>query len=74
MCLPHAVNTQIKSEMRLEDGARGPGDWDRIFSLFARHGYKGYIAIEYEAKEDPAVAVPRLCKRLRELAQKYSAT
>jgi len=73
MCLPHAVNTQVKTEMRREDGSRGSSDWDHIFALFARHGYKGYMAIEYEAAEDPRVAVPRACQRLRELARKYSA-
>lgn len=72
MCLPHAVNTQLKAEMRREDGVRAASDWERIFALFARHGYKGYFAIEYEAKEDPATAVPRHCKRMRELARKYS--
>ena len=72
LCLPYAVNVQIKSEMRHDDGTRGPSDWNHVFQLFARYGYKGYIAIEYEAKEDPAVAVPRECKRLRELARKYS--
>ena len=73
MCLPYAVNTQVKAEMRAEDGTRGAADWDRIFAMFARHGYHGYMALEYEAKEDPSVAVPRLCKRLCELARKYSA-
>ena len=73
VCLPYAVSTHIKTEMRRDDGATGPADWDRIFSMFARHGYKGYMTIEYEAKEDPNIAVPRACKRLRELAARYSS-
>ncbi len=72
MCLPYAVNSQIKTDMRLDDGTRVRADWDRVFLMFARRGYKGYVAIEYEAKEDPAIAVPQQCKRLRELARKYS--
>ncbi len=72
MCLPHAVNCQVKTAMRRDDGSSGESDWDRIFQLFARHGYQGYMAIEYEAAEDPQTAVPRACRRLRELAAKYS--
>jgi len=73
MCLPWAVNTQVKAEMRSPDGSRGAADWDRVFAMFARHGYQGYMAIEYEAEEDSKTAVPRACRRLRQLAQKYSA-
>jgi hydroxypyruvate isomerase len=28
-------------------------------------GYRGYVALEYEAREDPFVAVPRYLKELR---------
>jgi len=31
------------------------------------------MGLEYEAAEDPAVAVPRHLRRLKELALKYSA-
>lgn len=73
MCLPYAVTTHLKTHMRLDDGTSVPADWDRIFALYARHGYKGYMALEYEGKEEPKIAVPRELKRLRELALKYSA-
>jgi hypothetical protein len=46
---------------------------DGIVRMLAKAGYKGYLALEYEAREDPAMAVPRLLKQLRELASKYSA-
>jgi len=72
MLAPLAVNTQVKAEMRGEGGTRGPGDWERLLALLARTGYKGYLSLEYEAKEPPETAVPRLCRRLRELAGKYS--
>ncbi|HYM10396.1 MAG TPA: sugar phosphate isomerase/epimerase family protein [Bryobacterales bacterium] len=72
-CLPYAVTTHLKTHMRLDDGTSVPADWDRIFALYARHGYKGYMALEYEGKEEPKVAVPRELKRLRGLALKYSA-
>jgi sugar phosphate isomerase/epimerase len=71
MCLPYAVNAQFKAEIG-EGGRRQPSDWNRIVALFAKAGYKGYLALEYEAAEDPATAVPRLMAQLRALARKYS--
>lgn len=73
MCLPYAVNAQVKSQIRDETGRAVESDWDRIFAMFARAGYRGYLALEYEAQEPAETAVPRLLKRLRELAAKYSA-
>ncbi len=73
MCLPYAVNVQVKSEMVHEDGKRGPQDWDRVVKLVASGGYKGYLSLEYEAKEPAATAVPRLLGELRGLCRKYSA-
>lgn len=72
MCLPYAVNAQVKTNIRDEAGNVRPSDWDRIFGMFAKAGYKGYLALEYEDKEAPATAVPRLLKQIRELARKYS--
>jgi sugar phosphate isomerase/epimerase len=72
MCLPYAVNVQLKSEMTFDDGTRGPQDWDRVVKLIAGGGYKGYIAIEYEAKEPAPTAMPRLLGQLNTLCRKYS--
>lgn len=72
-CIPYAVNFQVKSEIRGEGGRREPSDWDRILRMAAEAGYRGYLALEYEAAEDPATAAPRLLRRLRELTRKYSA-
>lgn len=72
MSVPYAVTTHLKTEMTLDDGTTTQADWDRIFAIFAKHGYTGHMALEYEAKEDPQVAVPRELKRLREMARKYS--
>ncbi|MGC8761232.1 MAG: sugar phosphate isomerase/epimerase family protein [Bryobacteraceae bacterium] len=72
MCVQYAVNVQVKSEMTYEDGRRGPQDWDRVVKLVAAGGYKGYLSLEYEAKEPAAAAVPRLLGELRSLCRKYS--
>jgi hydroxypyruvate isomerase len=71
--LPYAANVQLKAQMRDEEGVSRSSDWDQLFRLFARHGYQGYVALEYEAKEDPKTAVPRLLRQLHELTRKYSA-
>jgi hypothetical protein len=34
--------------------------------------YHGYLALEYEGKEDPRQAVPQLIGRLQKLIPKYS--
>lgn len=72
ICLPYSANVQVKAEMMFDDGTRGPQDWDRVVSMIAASGYKGYLALEYEAKEPAPAAVPRLLGRLRELTRKYS--
>ena len=73
MCLPYAVNSQFKVNIRDELGNRGPSDWERIVGMFAKAGYRGYMALEYEAAEDPFQAVPRHLARLRQLARRHSA-
>jgi sugar phosphate isomerase/epimerase len=74
MSIPHAVSTHIKTEMALDDGkTRAPFDWDRVFSMFAKHGFRGYMGLEYEGSADAATVVPGHLRRLKELALKYSA-
>lgn len=75
MSIPHAVSTHVKTEIANDNGkTRDPADWDRIFTMFARHGFRGYMGLEFEAASaDPATAVPNQLRRLKELALKYSA-
>jgi sugar phosphate isomerase/epimerase len=74
MSIPYAVSTHIKTTMALDDGkSRGPFDMDRVFTMFAAHGYRGYMGLEFEATEDPAAAVPEHLRKLKQLAVKYSA-
>ena len=71
MSLPYAVNSQFKVQIRDEQGNHQPSDWDRIVGMFAEAGYRGYMALEYEAAEDPFTAVPRHLASLRQLARKH---
>jgi sugar phosphate isomerase/epimerase len=63
---PYAVVAQIKTEVT-QNGARGEADLGREIRILKDAGYRGYVALEYEAKEDPFVAVPRYLKELRRL-------
>jgi sugar phosphate isomerase/epimerase len=40
-------------------------DYPRIARLFKKHGYRGYISLEFEGKEDPKTAVPKSLELLR---------
>jgi sugar phosphate isomerase/epimerase len=74
MSIPYAVSTHVKTELTLDDGkTHAPFDLDRVFRLFAAHGFRGYMGLEYEAAGDPVTAVPAYLRRLKEYALKYSA-
>ena len=67
-CIPYAVNVQIKTDIRRE-GAKmvEPTDFPRILGLLRAAGYQGFVALEYEAPEDPYETVPPLLKTLGQL-------
>lgn len=75
MSIPHAVNAHVKTAVALDDGSgHVPADLDRMFGMFARHGYRGYMGLEYEGTaEEPATAVPKYLRQMQTLAAKYSA-
>ncbi len=74
---PYAVTVQIKTEIvrtgrnRTEGEGRGgkkeEADLKRLLDLLRSVGYRGYIALEYEADEDPRTGVPRAIGALRPL-------
>jgi sugar phosphate isomerase/epimerase len=67
-CVPYALNVQFKVE--IDDGAtkqKKPGDLKRFSQLLRDGGYQGWVALEYEAKEDSAVAVPRVLAEMKSL-------
>jgi sugar phosphate isomerase/epimerase len=67
-CVPYAVNVQFKTELGkgTKDGVR-EADMKRFTRILKDQGYQGWVALEYEAKEDPWTAVPRLLGEMREL-------
>jgi sugar phosphate isomerase/epimerase len=66
-CVPYAVNVQLKVEIHAPGGGKKEADLKRFTKLLRDGGYQGWVALEYEAKEDSAVAVPRLLKELNGL-------
>jgi sugar phosphate isomerase/epimerase len=64
---PYAVNVQVKTEISRKGGKKEPADLARIVSILREAKYSGYVVLEYEADEDPMVAIPRHLKELRRL-------
>ena len=68
-CIPYATHTHIRD--RFGDTHR-PIDLDRVWQLFRKGGYKGYMSAEYEGEEDAMTGVPKLIDRIKTLCKKYS--
>ena len=64
---PYAVNVQMKGETHPRGKADEPADLPRLVQILRDANYQGYVALEYESKEDPWAAVPRLLKQMKEL-------
>ncbi|MBI3880499.1 MAG: sugar phosphate isomerase/epimerase [Verrucomicrobia bacterium] len=65
---PYAVNVQLKVEIKRDPkGANEPSDLPRLVKILRAANYQGYVALEYEAKEDPWTVVPRVLKQMKEL-------
>ncbi|MBO93821.1 MAG: xylose isomerase [Opitutales bacterium] len=64
---PYSATVQLKVELRDATGKRVPADFARLIDILKKAHYRGYVVLEYEAAEDPYVAVPRYLKQLRKL-------
>ena len=64
MCAPYAVNVQVKSEISKRGQKKELADIRRLVKMLRDVNYQGFVALEYEAAEDPWTAVPRLLKEL----------
>jgi sugar phosphate isomerase/epimerase len=61
---PYAVNAQIKVEM-FPNGKRELADLDRIVKILANSNYSGWLALEYEAAENPLEAIPGWISKIK---------
>jgi sugar phosphate isomerase/epimerase len=64
---PYAVTVQIKSEIQRAGKANEEADLARLLDILRGVGYRGYVALEYEAAADPKTAVPHYVKELQKL-------
>ncbi len=69
-CLPFATHAHIRD---FYGEARKPLDLDRVWQLFVKAGYRGYMSAEYEGAEDPMTGVPKLIDKIKTLCSRYSA-
>lgn len=68
LAAPRAVNVQIKVEIFEYDG--GPkilADIPRERDIIVKAGYKGWVALEYEAAGDPRTEIPMYLAQMKEL-------
>ena len=66
-CAPYAVNAQIKSEIQKRGQKKEAADLKRLAGILRDVKYQGFVALEYEAAEDPWKAVPGLLRELKGL-------
>jgi sugar phosphate isomerase/epimerase len=69
-CIPYATHAHIRDFF---SESKQPIDLERVWQLFAKAGYKGYMSAEYEGEEDAMTAVPKLLAKIKTLCKKYSS-
>ncbi len=68
--VPYATNTHIRD---FYGPPPRPLDLDRVWQIFAKAGYKGFMTVEYESPEDQMTGVPKLVDKVKALCKKYSS-
>lgn len=68
--VPYATHTHIRDHY---GEPPQPIDLDRMWQIFAKGGYQGFMSVEYEGKEDPMTGVPKLVEKVKVLCKKYSS-
>ncbi len=62
---PWAVSCQVKVETREGRDPPQKTDFRRVATILRNAGYRGWVALEYEAREPACEAVPRYLEELR---------
>jgi sugar phosphate isomerase/epimerase len=63
---PYGVVSQVKTEV-FPNNKREDADLAKVIKILKDANFHGYVALEYEAKDDPKVEVPKFVKELRKL-------
>ncbi len=67
-CAPYAVNVQVKVEMKPAGAKENvPADLPQLMQILRDANYQGWVALEYEAAEDPYKAVPAWLAKMKPL-------
>ncbi|MFA6543995.1 MAG: sugar phosphate isomerase/epimerase family protein [Limisphaerales bacterium] len=65
---PYAVNVQFKTEIKRKGAKESePADLARKVKILREAHYQGFVALEFEAKDNPYTAVPPVLKQMKEL-------
>jgi sugar phosphate isomerase/epimerase len=64
---PYAVTVQMKTEVHPAGRPAEAANLARKFDILRAAHYRGFVALEYEAAEDPMTAVPRYLKQMQTL-------
>jgi sugar phosphate isomerase/epimerase len=66
---PYAVVVQLKTEIQRTGKKKEEADLARLIGILRDAHYRGYVALEYEADEDPKTGVPRAVEALQKLVR-----
>jgi len=64
---PYAVNAQLKVSLHPEGKETERADMGRLVQMLKDVGYRGYVVLEYEEKDDPWKSIPPVLDELRNL-------
>jgi sugar phosphate isomerase/epimerase len=64
-CAPYAVNVQFKAEIMRRGQKKETADLGRVVKILRDANYHGYLALEYEAPEDPWKSVPQWLEKMK---------
>lgn len=64
---PYAVVVQIKTEIHRAGQKKEDADLKKLLDILRGVNYRGYVALEYEAEEEPKTAIPKAIATLQKL-------
>jgi sugar phosphate isomerase/epimerase len=64
---PYAVTVQIKTEIQKMGQKKEDADLKKLVEILKGVNYRGYMALEYEANEEPKTGVPKALEELKKL-------
>ena len=67
--VPFATHVHVKSVF---SGTKGPVDFERVWQILAKGGYRGFTSLEYEDETEAMDAVPKKLTLIKSLCRKYS--